>query len=603
MFRIAGIIGPSNGDESGFLQQMLQPMRREPSDSVATCGDISSFARCGVVISDLDSAELVWNETKNISSLISKNAFTSSADQDWLRSRGHRLSDADSTGLVHLYEELGIRALEKLNGCFSGLLVDLQQHRAILFNDRYGLNRIYVHERNGRLFFSSEAKSLLAVLPALRELDPRGLAEWFSCGCVLGNRTLFRGVSLLPPGSAWGFSADGTAKKQSYFNRFAWESQPALSATEFSEQLQQTFPRVLKHYTNGSEPVAMSLTGGLDGRMIMAWARSNQGGLPCYTFNGSYRDCADVRIARKVAAACGQTHQTISIGDEFLAEFPQLAEQTVHLTDGAMDVSGAAELYVNRLARQIAPVRLTGNYGSEILRRHVAFKPRLAAEEMFSPDFVPQLSVAAHTYSEEAQGNQLSFIAFKQVPWYHYARLAVEQSQISVRSPFLDNDLVALAFQASPEAVTSLAPSLDLIAEGNSALGRIPTDRGITYPANRITNRVHRSIQEFLAKAEYAYDYGMPNWLARIDKGLGPFRFERLFLGRQKFCHFRTWYRHQLAGYVKEILLDPRSRSRPYLNGSALESLVNAHVSGLRNYTVEIHKLLSIELLHRTLLD
>jgi asparagine synthase (glutamine-hydrolysing) len=114
---------------------------------------------------------------------------------------------------------------------------------------------------------------------------------------------------------------------------------------------------------------------------------------------------------------------------------------------------------------------------------------------------------------------------------------------------------------------------------------------------------MRRSFQEFLAKAEYAYDYGMPNWLARIDKGLAPFRFERLFLGHQKFCHFRSWYRHQLAGYVKEILLDQRSRARAYLNGSALESLVNAHVSGLRNYTVEIHKLLSIELLHRTLLD
>ena len=447
------------------------------------------------------------------------------------------------------------------------------------------LNRIYVHEQNGRLFFSSEAKSLLAVVPELRELDPRGLAEWFSCGCVLGNRTLFRGISLLPPGSAWIFSADGALKKESYFSPFAWENQPALSSTEFSERLKETFPRVLNRYANGSEPVGMSLTGGLDGRMIMAWARPNQGGLPCYTFNGSYRDCADVRIARKVAATCGQPHQTISIGDEFLAEFPQLAEQTVHLTDGAMDVSGAAELYVNRLARQIAPVRLTGNYGSEILRRHVAFKPRSLAEEMFSPDFVPQLSVAAHTYSEEAAGNQLSFIAFKQVPWYHYARLAVEQSQISVRSPFLDNDLVALAFQAPPEAVTSLAPSLDLIAEGNSALGQIPTDRGITYPANRMTNRVHRSIQEFLAKAEYAYDYGMPNWLARIDKGLAPFRFERLFLGRQKFCHFRTWYRHQLAGYVKEILLDPRSRSRSYVDGPVLERLVNVS----RQWAAQLH--------------
>ncbi len=570
---------------------MLQPMLHEASYSSGTYsnGELGIFS---AFVSGVPSqpSTLVWNTEGTVGCFISGQPF---------------ISDVTNIGsaVVRLYEEVGLRALEKLNGCFSGLLVDLSHRQAVLFNDRYGLNRIYVHEHGERLLFSSEAKSLLAVVPELRELDPRGLAEWFSCGCVLGDRTLFRGVSLLPPGSAWIFSADGTLRKKSYFSSSAWENQPTLSPTEFSERLNETFPRVLSRYTNGSEPVGMSLTGGLDGRMIMAWAQPSEGTLPCYTFNSSYRDCADVRIARKVAATCGQQHQTISVGDEFLAEFPKLAEQTVHITDGAMDVSGAAELYVNRLARQIAPVRLTGNYGSEILRRHVAFKPRSLAEEMFSPDLIPQLNVAANTYSEEAQGNPLSFIAFKQVPWHHYARFAIEQSQISVRSPFLDNDLVALAFQAPPEATTSLTPSLRLIAEGNPLLGRIPTDRGITYPENGITNRLHRSVEEFLTKAEYAYDYGMPNWLARIDRGLAPFRFERLFLGRQKFCHFRTWYRHQLAGYVKEILLDQRARARGYLNGSALESLVNAHVSGLSNYTVEIHKLLSIELLHRTLLD
>ena len=126
---------------------------------------------------------LVWNATRDIGCFISDEAFI-------------ELPVARETAsvLIRFYEELGLRALEKLNGLFSGLLVDLRQQQTVLFNDRYGLKRIYVHEDNGRLFFSSEAKSLLAVLPALRELDPRGLAEWFSCGCALGNRTLFRGI-------------------------------------------------------------------------------------------------------------------------------------------------------------------------------------------------------------------------------------------------------------------------------------------------------------------------------------------------------------------------------------------------------------------------
>ena len=599
---IFGLVGPDANASS--LHRMLQPMLHEDFYSSGTyanreLGIFSAF----VSTDSTRPASLAWNEAGNIGCFISGEAFIDSSDADWLRSRGHEFPNDIGSAFVHLYQELGLGAFEKLNGCFSGLLVDRQHRQTVLFDDRYGLNRIYIHEQGERLFFSSEAKSLLAVVPALRELDPRGLAEWFSCGCALGNRTLFRGISLLPPGSAWIFSADGAMKKQSYFNPSAWENQPALSPTEFSEQLQQTFPHVLNRYTNGSRPVAMSLTGGLDGRMIMAWARPNRGEMPCYTFNGSYRDCADARIARKVAAACGQPHQTISVGDEFLAQFPRLAEQTVCITDGAMDVTGAAELYVNRLARQIAPVRLTGNYGSEILRRHVAFGPRALPSEMFSSDFLPQLPAAAHAYSEEAAGNQLSFIAFKQVPWHHYARLAIEQSQIRVRSPFLDNDLVALAFQAPPEVATSLAPSLRLIAKGNPLLGRIPTDRGITYPADRMMNRVHRLVQEFLVKAEYAYDYGMPNWLARADRYLAPLQLERFFLGRQKFCHFRSWYRDQLAPYVEEVLLDPGSLSRPYLRRTAVERLVQEHVSGKANHTSAIHRLLSAELTQRQLIE
>ena len=52
-----------------------------------------------------------------------------------------------------------------------------------------------------------------------------------------------------------------------------------------------------------------------------------------------------------------------------------MAQRTVYETDGAMDVSGAIELYMNRKAREIAPIRLTGNYGDQVIRRVIGFKP------------------------------------------------------------------------------------------------------------------------------------------------------------------------------------------------------------------------------------
>jgi asparagine synthase (glutamine-hydrolysing) len=108
---------------------------------------------------------------------------------------------------------------------------------------------------------------------------------------------------------------------------------------------------------------------------------------------------------------------------------------------------------------------------------------------------------------------------------------------------------------------------------------------------------------EFTFKAEYAYDYGMPQFVAKVDHAFGILHLERLWMGRHKLFHFRWWYRTILAKYVQEMLLDPRTLARPYLERSGVEAIVRGHLKGNRNYTTEIHRLLSLELIHRLFLD
>jgi asparagine synthase (glutamine-hydrolysing) len=172
-----------------------------------------------------------------------------------------------------------------------------------------------------------------------------------------------------------------------------------------------------------------------------------------------------------------------------------------------------------------------------------------------------------------------------------------------MRSPYLDNDLVALVYQAPPDLATSIQPSLRLIADGNPVLSRIPTDRGVRYRSVPVVTKFKHLYQGITFKAEYAYDYGMPQWLARLDHLFSPIHPERIFLGRHKFYHFRVWYRDELSKYVKDILLDPRTRARPYLDGRHLEEIVNSHIKGYRNYTEEIHRVLTSELIQRHLIE
>jgi asparagine synthase (glutamine-hydrolysing) len=95
----------------------------------------------------------------------------------------------------------------------------------------------------------------------------------------------------------------------------------------------------------------------------------------------------------------------------------------------------------------------------------------------------------------------------------------------------------------------------------------------------------------------------MPQSVARADHVLSGLHLERLFLGRHKFYHYRVWYRDALRNYVREMLLDSKTLSRPYLNRGILENVVNGHLKGDRNYTSAIHKMLTLELVHRLFID
>jgi asparagine synthase (glutamine-hydrolysing) len=544
----------------------------------------------------------IWNERKDICLLFSGEDFADQAEIDALRIRGHEFHSDDASYLVHLYEEMGYEFLEKLNGWFSGVLLDLREQKFILFNDRYGVNRIYYHEDARGFYFSSEAKALLKILPGTRRLDLRSLGEVVCCEAVLQNRSLFSGISLLPPGSAWVFSRGEPVKKKTYFKREAWESQPELTESDFYEKLKETWTRVLPKYFRGKQPAGLSLTGGVDSRMILAWAPRLPGMLPCYTWGGKYRDCADVKIARRAAKLCQQPHNTILVDGEFLSEFPALAERAVYISDGTMDVTGSLDLYVQRLARQIAPVRINGVCGGEILRRLVMFKPSAPQQSVFDPELGRSFPEAAATYAGELQGHRLSFTSFKQAPWYMASKFTVERSQVTYRTPYFDNDLVALAYQ-TPAKLLNNEPALRLIADGNPALGKIATDRGLAFRSIPGVNRAQHWYQEFTFKAEYAYDYGMPQWLARLDHIFAPLHLEKLFLGRHKVAHFRVWYRDELSRWLREMLLDSDARSRPYVRPNSLEEMLKAHINGHRNYAFEIHKILTLEFIQRKLIE
>jgi asparagine synthase (glutamine-hydrolysing) len=243
---IAGIVSNRLGDQLQLsVRQMTEWMVREKGQGF----NVSVDRRLGVAVGWLKQVDTrngtapVWNQSRDLCVLLCGEHFPDITDRE---------NSDPATYVLRGYEKDGIKVLERLNGWFCGVVIDLQQARVILFNDRYGLGRLYFHHGASGFFFASRAKALVKFLPDLQRIDPQGLGEWFACGCVLQNLTLFKGVSLLPAGSAWMISADGTIDKQEYFDPASWESQPRLPEAEYYECLRQTFPRVLKRYVTGN---------------------------------------------------------------------------------------------------------------------------------------------------------------------------------------------------------------------------------------------------------------------------------------------------------------------------------------------------------------
>lgn len=582
------------------LGTMLRTLRHEPFYRSGVWQDPSLGVYVGWVAREgAFAAEMpVRNERGDVTLTFSGEEFPEPGVLQALRARGHAFPASGPANLVHRYED-EVDFPKQLNGRFHGLVADASKGAVLLFNDRYGLQRLYYYEGKDAFYFAAEAKAILKVCPEARSIEPRGLGEFIVCGCVLENRTLFPKISVLPPGSAWSFQNGSLQKKEEYFHPSEWEKQEPLAAGPYFESLRDTFSHILPRYFEGPEKIGVSLTGGLDTRIIMAWHKAQAGTMPCYTFGSMYRDNEDVKLARKVAQICNQSHEVITTGDEFLANFPRYAERTVYLTDACVDTGRSPDLYVNEKAREIAPVRMVGTYGSEILLQATMFKAVQPVGGLYRSDLSPWLEKAESTYNVIHQGHQSTFVAFRQSPWHHYGVLELEQTQVAVRTPFLDNDLVKVAYRAPNVENINQECRVKLVESGNPALAALRTDRG----TRGLNSYLTRAALQFSFKAEYAYDYGMPQWLASLDHMFAFVHFERMWVGRHKIFHFRPWYRDQLAPYVREILLDSRSLARPYLNRDSVTNIVKCHLNGTRNYTVELNRILTLELAHRLFID
>ena len=506
--------------------------------------------------------------------------------------------------VASLYDAMGGDFVSALNGWFSGAIIDLRAKSVTLFNDRYGMGRVYVHEAPDGFLFASEAKCLLKARPELRRLSRRSVAEFMRFDCVVQGKTLFEGITTLPSAAAWTFKAGAvTPAKQQYFRPEEWERQAPLGVDEFYEAFSRTVSHVVPQYLQDAGTVGLSLTAGLDTRLVLAAFQDRPlDNVECYTFGGTWGDTYDIRAGRHLASLLGRPFSVIRTDDTYLSEFARHARRSIFLSDGTHDVIGAHDVYFSERARAISHARVNGKFGSEVVRIRKLIPTCTYGDGLMGRDLQQEFAALP---ADPAPGfaHPLSRVVFAEIPWQQYGRIAIEQSQTMMRTPYMDNRLVRLMYRA-PHATRGEGDlQAQYVRAQSPTLSRLTTNMGQLGNRKPWQSRLLNTPYWALFKVEYVYLYDTPHWLTRIDRALPGLHLERRLAGRQKFEGYRLWMKTHLADFMRDTLLSPRASWGAYLDQRSVQTMLARHATGTHNYLFELNKALTIELVHSQLLS
>ncbi len=198
--------------------------------------------------------------------------------------------------------------------------------------------------------------------------------------------------------------------------------------------------------------------------------------------------------------------------------------------------------------------------------------------------------------------HQLTFSAFQEIPWNLIGTLLTGRSQVAFRTPYLDNEVVALAYRAPNSVRSSALPALRLIERQNPELARIPTDRGQIGSSRGAMWVMRRIFAETTFKMDYLHTAGLPGSLAPFTSLLEALKPTGL-LGLHKFLPYSRWFGHELLHQIGDILASESTRTLPFLNSVFVRSMLTNHSRGRKNYVNEISAVVTLSAINRLLLN
>ncbi|HWP43368.1 MAG TPA: asparagine synthetase B, partial [Blastocatellia bacterium] len=190
-------------DEATLVRMRDSITHRGPDDAGIFLSDRVGLGHRRLSIVDLAGGhQPMANEDETIWIAYNGEVYNHRSLRADLEERGHIYrSESDTETIIHLYEEEGARAVERLRGMFAFAIWDGRRSRLVLARDRLGIKPLYYSVSDeGVIWFASEIKALIEAGAVRPELNYEALADYAANRYTSGEQTLFRGVKRLLPG-------------------------------------------------------------------------------------------------------------------------------------------------------------------------------------------------------------------------------------------------------------------------------------------------------------------------------------------------------------------------------------------------------------------
>lgn len=624
MCGIAGIVGADRdylADAADIRRMCRTIAHRGPDDEgVHVLGRVGLGMRRLSVIDLSTGRQPIHNEDRSVWVVLNGEIYNFAELRARLQARGHRFyTNSDTEVIVHLYEDHGADCVHHLRGMFAFALWDENHQRLLLARDRFGKKPLHYSLHQRRLLFGSEIKALLAAEPALADVDPDGLLNFFYFGYIPDPLTAFRRIQKLPPGHLLEF-ANGCVQLRRYWSLPDYGVHDPGSEEECLEELEQRLTEAVKIRLVSDVPLGGLLSGGVDSSIVVAlMARASSRRVKTFSIGFSSEAFNEADHARTIAKRFDTEHHELVIE-------PDIEETVDYITRNMEepfgDSSAVPTYHVCRMARKHVTVALAGDGGDELFAGYDRYQAQLRRRQF--PSLPPSV------------GSWYRHHVHPHIPTAWPGRRRLFNLSLPARDRYLDEisvlpvcvreaglfakDFTARA-QARPSPYDALRSCLAERPASDPLSEMLYLDARSYLPGDILTKVDRMSMATSLEVRSPLLDHCLAEWAVRLSPhwkirfGESKYILKKLAekLGIPRSVLYRRkqgfslplvhWFRRKPQPRLLDILLEPKTLQRGYYDGSALQRRLMEHRRGLRDRSWEIWHLLIFELWHRNFLE